>query len=98
MPEDGGGADAPGFGMSAISEPDSMGRTAGGAYMPLFGMCASAERRAGAGLSERNGRRRWLLKGTRGRRHNCHAVLAPPHFISHISQEARCMERQDKPG
>jgi len=29
VPEDGGGADAPGFGMSAISEPDSMGRTAG---------------------------------------------------------------------
>ena len=29
--------------------------------------------------------------GARGRGHYCHAVLAPPHFTSHTSQEARCV-------
>jgi hypothetical protein len=42
------------------------GKRAGGEYMPLFGMCATSERRAGAGPSERNRRSRWLLKDARG--------------------------------
>ena len=29
--------------------------------------------------------------GARGRGHYCHAVLAPPHFTSRTSQEARYM-------
>jgi len=64
--------------------------TAGGAYMPLFGMCAISKRPAGGGRSERDGQSRWLLNGARGRGYYCHAVLAPPHFTSHTSQEARC--------
>jgi len=40
---------------------------AGGAYMPLFGMCAISERPAGAGPSTTgNGLSRWLLNGVRG--------------------------------
>jgi hypothetical protein len=66
-------------------------RIAGGADMPLFGMCAISERPAGAGPSDRNGQSRWPLNGAGGRGHYCHAVLAPPHFTSHTSQEARCM-------
>jgi len=51
---------------------------------------AISERPAGARPSDRNGQRRWLLNGARGRGHYGHAVLAPPHFTSHTSQEARC--------
>lgn len=59
--------------------------------MPLFGMCAISERPAGAGPSDRNGQSRWPLNGARSRGHYCHAVLPPPHFASHMSQEARWM-------
>ncbi len=41
-------------------------RHAGGAYMPLFGMCAISERPAGARPSDSNGQSRWLLNGARG--------------------------------
>jgi hypothetical protein len=45
----------------------SMSAHAGGAYMPLFGMCAISERPAGAGPSAAsNGQSRWLLNGARG--------------------------------
>lgn len=46
--------------------PSNMLATRGGAYMPVFGMCAISERRAGAGPSDRNGQSRWLLNGARG--------------------------------
>jgi len=55
---------------------------AGGAYMLLFGMCATSERPPGAGPSDRNSQSRWLLNGARGQSDYCGAVLAPPHFTS----------------
>ncbi len=75
-------------------DPDSDERdfqSAGGAYMLLFGMCAISERPSGAGPSDRNGQSPWLSNGARGRSDYCDAVLAPPYFTWHTSQEARCM-------
>ena len=67
------------------------GKRAGGEYMPLFGMCAISEGRAGAGRSDRNTQGRCTLNGAGDRGHYCRALPTRPHFTSHTSQEARRM-------